>query len=217
MPHASPLLHLLARIAPPGTACSAGKIGDLPPSPYPEEETEIRDVAAGRRREFRAGRFHARQALISLAVRAQPIARQPSRAPRWPHGHVGSISHSSSLCVAVAAQQRRLATLGIDIEPLAPLSPRLAAAILAPGESCDGVEHGLLRVFAAKEAVFKACAGRQPDFRRIHVHWGPDETSFTAQVDADPLCYLGASGIAQGHVAALAWCEPPCLSEGPGR
>lgn len=210
MPHDSPLLHLLARIAPPGTACSAGDIRDLPPSPYPEEEAEVRDVAATRRREFRAGRFHARQALVRLGAPSQAIPRLPSRAPSWPQGHVGSISHSPSLCVAVATKRGRLAGLGIDIEPLAPVPPRLAAAILAPGE---GFEHGLLHLFAAKEAVFKACDGRQPDFRRIHVRWGPDETGFVARVGADPRPIAGAWGIAQGHIAALAWS----VEEGPGR
>jgi 4'-phosphopantetheinyl transferase EntD len=54
----------------------------------------------------------------------------------------------------VVVECRRLAGLGIDIEPLAPVPPRRAAAILAPGEVSEGFEHGLLRAFAAKEAVF---------------------------------------------------------------
>lgn len=210
MPHDSPLLRLLARIAPPGAACSAGTIRDLPPSPYPEEEAEVRDVAAARRGEFRAGRFHARQALVRLGAPLQTIPRLPSRAPRWPWGYVGSISHSSSVCVAVAAKQGRLASLGIDIEPLVAVSPRLAAIVLAPGES---FEHGLLQVFVAKEAVFKACKRREPDFRRIHVRWAPDETGFIAHVGADPRPIVGAWGLAQGHIAALAWCA----AEGPRR
>lgn len=213
MSHAAALLRMLARIAPPGVACSAGEILDLPPSPYHEEEAAVRGVGAARQREFQAGRFHARQALGRLAAAPQAIPRLPSRAPRWPWGYVGSISHSPSLCVAVAAECRRLAGLGIDIEPLAPVPPRLAAAILAPGEVGEGFEHGLLRAFVAKEAVFKACGARQPGFRRIRLRWGPGETDFVARVDADVRPIAGAWGISQGHIVAIAWSEAPLSSE----
>lgn len=213
MSHAAPLLRMLARIAPPRVACSAGEILDLPPSPYPEEAAAVRGVAAARQREFQAGRFHARQALERLAAPPQAIPRLPSRAPRWPRGYVGSISHSPSLCVAVVAECRRLAGLGIDIEPLAPVPPRLAAAILAPGEVSESFEHGLLRAFAAKEAVFKACGAQQPDFRRIRVRWGPGETGFIARVDADVEPIAGAWGTSQGHIVAIAWSEAPFSSE----
>lgn len=205
MPLNAPLPCLLARIAPPGIACSAGEISDLPPSPYSDEEAEVHDVAAARRREFRAGRFHARQALTRLAAPRQAIPRLPSRAPLWPHGYVGSISHSPWFCIAVAAERWRLAGLGIDMEPLAPVLPRVAAAVLAPGEDSDGFEHAPLRAFAAKEAVFKACGVRQPDFRRIHVRWGPSETGFVARVDTELHPIAGAWGAAQGHVVAIAW------------
>lgn len=214
MSHASPLLNLLARIAPPGVACSAGEIRDLPPSPYPEEEAVVRGVAAARRREFRAGRFHARQALAHIVAPPQAIPRLPDRAPRWPRGCVGSISHSPSLCVAVAAEHRRLAGLGIDIEPLAPVPSRLASAILAPGEGSAGGEQALLHIFAAKEAVFKACGAGRPDFRRIHVRWGPGETGFVASLDTDVRFVAGAWGISQGHIVAIAWSEAPLFPEG---
>lgn len=213
MPEASPLRHLLARMAPPGVACSAGQIRDLPPSPYPEEEEAVRDVAAARRREFRAGRFHARQALARIAAPPQPIPRRPDRIPRWPEGCVGSISHSPSLCIAVAAKRGRLAGIGIDIEPLAPVSPRLASAILAPGEGGESCEYALLRAFVAKEAVFKACGAGQPDFRRIHVRWGAGEAAFVARIGADARPIAGAWGTSQGHIVAIAWSEAPLSSE----
>ena len=201
MSHASPLLRLLARIAPPGVACSAGEIRDLPASPYPDEEAAVGDVAAARRREFRTGRFHAREALARLSAPPQALPCLPSRAPRWPQGHTGSISHSPALCVAVAAKRGRLTQLGIDIEPLAPISPRLAAVILARGEA----GHGLLRTFSAKEAVFKACG--TADFRSIHILWSPNDTRFVARIRSDAGSIAGAWSIAQGHIVTLAWSE----------
>lgn len=217
MSHASPLLGLLASIVPPGVACSAGEILDLPPSPYPEEEATVRGAGVARRREFRTGRFHARRALTRLAAPRQAIPRLPNRAPCWPGGYVGSVSHSPALCVAVVAECRRLAGLGIDIEPLAPVPPRLAAVILAPGEVSEDFEHGLLRAFAAKEAVFKACGAPQSDFRRIHVRWGPGETGFVARVDADVRPIAGAWGTSQGHIVAVAWSEAPLSSKRAGQ
>ena len=204
-----PLLRLLAKLAPPGAACSAGAIGDMPPSPYDEEERIVGNVAASRRREFRAGRFHARKALMCLNLPGQAISRRADRAPCWPQAHVGSISHSPIYCAAVAARCKRLAGIGIDIEPLAPVSPLLGPAILTSEEQAR--RHGPpLRSFSAKEAVFKACSSAgvgSPGFKDIDIAW--QRHRFTAQVRGLDEALTGACGVAQGHFVALAWIPAP--------
>lgn len=209
MPVPTALTPLLEKLAPPGLAWSAGAIGDRPASSYPEEEAVIRGACVARRREFRAGRFHARRALARLGVPCQAIPRLPCRAPGWPCRHVGSIAHSPALCIAVAAERRHLAAVGIDIEPLAAIPPRIAAAILGPQERLEQSDQGLLRTFTAKEAVFKACAAAEtrPEFRDIALRWDSDSAGFVARVRGGIRPIFGAMGIAEGHLVALAWSE----------
>lgn len=105
-----------------------------------------------------------------------------------------------------------MVALGIDIEPLAPVSPRLAAAILAPEERCADSDHGLLRAFAAKEAVFKACAPtltNPPDFRDIAIRWESHGAGFVAELRSGAGAVIGAWGMAEGHLVALAWRAGP--------
>lgn len=205
----SPLLRLLTKLAPPGAACSAGEIGDPPPSRYSEEEATVSDATATRQREFRGGRLHARLALARLNVPSGPIARLPDRAPNWPPAYVGSISHSRVLCAAIAAPCSRLAGIGIDIEPLAPVSRLLGPAILTKAEQADP-RRSVLRSFAAKEAVFKACSSAgagSPGFQDIEIVWRPRRSRFAARVRGLDTALTGACGFAQGHFVAIAWLE----------
>ncbi|HWS27500.1 MAG TPA: hypothetical protein VN259_13150, partial [Xanthomonadales bacterium] len=67
-----------------------------------------------RRREFLAGRLAAHAALTALGERGA-VGRQ-GRAPVWPQGCSGSISHANGCAVAVAASARHWQALGIDLE-----------------------------------------------------------------------------------------------------
>jgi enterobactin synthetase component D len=84
-----------------------------------------------RQAEFRSGRSCARQALLRLEKRKRRwspghpdpplplIGRLPSRAPSWPAGYVGSITHSSNWVWAAVAANRQIHAIGIDTEPVA--------------------------------------------------------------------------------------------------
>jgi len=126
--------------------------------------------------EFAAGRFCAREALQKLGHDSQAtLAVGQHRAPLWPTGYLGSISHGDGLAIAVAASTRDWRGLGIDVERILtdeaaqPLHEHLMkASELAMGEAA-GLALGdwLSLVFSAKESLFKALypfVGRYFDF-----------------------------------------------------
>ena len=122
------------------------------------EKPFIAKARSVRRLEFTAGRAAARQAMQEIGLAAQAVPAGPDRAPMWPLGLSGSISHSKSQCVAVVAQNAY--SIGIDIEEAVPLDEALCASICSVSElsRIDGAEQGLLAklIFCAKEAAYKA-------------------------------------------------------------
>ncbi|MEY5039221.1 MAG: hypothetical protein RL472_2327 [Pseudomonadota bacterium] len=126
-----------------------------------------------RRSEFLAGRACAALALRQ-AGQAEDVPRQ-GRAPVWPTGVAGSITHSRDR--AIAAVSTHYGALGLDCEAL--VAPdralQLAAAIFSEVESRHRPEalpfaSFFTLVFSAKEALYKALSARLsriPDFREV--------------------------------------------------
>lgn len=121
--------------------------------------------AAKRQSEFLAGRLCARHALLQLTGRPSVPAVGADRAPCWPAGVVGSISHSAGWALALVAAQADWRGLGIDIEQL--MSParatRLQASILTPAELARLAQYPpeqqawlVSLTFSLKESLFKA-------------------------------------------------------------
>jgi 4'-phosphopantetheinyl transferase EntD len=116
--------------------------------------------------EFSAGRVAARRAMALLGLPAAPILRGEDRAPIWPEGITGSITHTKTDALAAVTQARCL--VGIDMERDGRVEPQLWPTILHADE--DSTRATL--IFAAKEAVYKA---QYPltqllfDFHRLHV------------------------------------------------
>lgn len=120
---------------------------------------------AKRQTEFLAGRLCARQALQQLTGTATVPAVGADRAPCWPAGVVGSITHGAGWAAALVGPQSHWRGLGLDIERL--LSParaaRLQASILTPAELARLAEYPaeqqawlLSLTFSLKESLFKA-------------------------------------------------------------
>ena len=91
------------------------------------------------------------------------------RAPAWPPGVAGSITHAEGIALAVAARASAFVALGLDAEPDEPLPEDAAAEILRPGEraACAALPDpgwAARLVFAAKEAAYKA---QHPLSRRL--------------------------------------------------
>ena len=102
--------------------------------------------------EFSAGRAAARAGL-GLPDQSLPIG--PDRAPIWPSGRVGSITHCAGLCLAIVGQSDDYEGLGLDAEPEEDVNPAHWEQILRPDEAAaDGL--AVLAHFVAKEAAYKA-------------------------------------------------------------
>jgi len=151
---------------------SGGPIRDPPPRPFPAEAEMLGNVSPRRRREFAWGRHHAREALRHLGLTSLPILRRADRAPIWPSGIVGSISHSSCNCGAIVGRSSNLLAMGLDIEDTEPLGVDLLPIICTPAEmdrrEWAGSRFGSKLIFATKEAVYKAYAPATGEFLEFH-------------------------------------------------
>lgn len=147
----------VAALFPPGTGVGACVVGQGGPLLGAEAAAMARAVPA-RQAEFAAGRHAARQAMARLGLPARPIPMAGDRAPIWPAGVTGSITHHGTLALAVAA---RAGALGLDAEPDEDLPGELLPLIFP-----DPAEQRLLAAsaqplrraregFAAKEAAYK--------------------------------------------------------------
>jgi len=153
---------LLDGLFPPFVRGVAAHVTDGCDSPFPEERDAVAAAAPSRRREFLCGRACAHAALRGLGRDGGPIAIGDRRAPSWPEGMVGSISHAGSLAGAVVARATDARGLGLDIELLdPPLDPKLQRLLLTPGEisrvrALEATEPSAAKIlFSAKESVYK--------------------------------------------------------------
>jgi 4'-phosphopantetheinyl transferase EntD len=159
------------------TQADPGSLGDLlpeacpsvvvsiahfrPPPLHPAELALVRTAAPRRRREFAVGRACARAAFSSLQVRPGPILIDPTGAPLWPQGFVGSISHGAEVCAAAVGSADRFSGIGIDIEAGVPIDEGVAETFSAEDErrrierSVDSTAPTAL-LFSMKEAALKA-------------------------------------------------------------
>ncbi|WP_306152681.1 4'-phosphopantetheinyl transferase [Roseovarius sp. MMSF_3281] len=116
--------------------------------------------------EFAAGRRAAHQAMERLGVPVRAVAHGLDRAPVWPRGLVGGISHTDTHCLAVVAQDTDYAALGLDLEADEDLPRDLIEVVCTPAErgwlsvQPHEVRGRLARlIFSAKECAYKAQFG----------------------------------------------------------
>ncbi len=148
----------------------------------PEELEGTKQMVPGRLQEFMLGRYCARQAMLKLNEAAQPIPRGADRAPQWPAGLVGSITHTGAYAAAAVAREDSLAGIGIDIETTGPLEAGSAALICRPDENPTDLEQAKL-LFGIKESIYKAIyptVGKFVDFQEMEVCLNESAGSFTA-------------------------------------
>jgi 4'-phosphopantetheinyl transferase EntD len=212
----------LAALFPAGVEVEAGVPGDDVGAAQPAELAAVAAAVPARRAEFLLGRALARTALRRIGVEAGAIATASDRAPEWPAGVIGSISHTRALCAVAVARRGALVSLGLDLEQADPLEPELWRRILTPAERgfverAPREEQGGLAklVFSAKEAFYKCQYPLTRKFlgfleveltldlgaRRFDVH--------TASVDVQRAHRLVGRWIGmRGHVATAALLLP---------
>ena len=157
----------------------------------PEEDVYTEELAclppccvAPRRRDFAFGRLAARSAARSIGYGLPPLLPDARGAPVWPDDLTGSISHSAGIALAVVAPKGLTAGIGVDIETIGSDGVNEIPHLIADAEELRSIgttDLQLLRIFSAKEAVFKALyplVGRFFDFDCVRLI--PTDKGFTA-------------------------------------
>jgi 4'-phosphopantetheinyl transferase EntD len=166
---------------------------------FPEELTYLERAVAKRRFEFGTARVCARRALAMLGVAPVALVPGPDRAPRWPEGVVGSITHTDDWCAVVVAPATTVRALGIDAETVRPLEPRLARDIVTPREAAfleqarphADYDELLILHFSAKEAYYKCqypLTGEFLGFHDVELEVDLRGGRFVARVIGDRKC-----------------------------
>ncbi|MGJ8544834.1 MAG: 4'-phosphopantetheinyl transferase family protein [Sulfitobacter sp.] len=158
-------LHAALRgMLPPQVALALRETGGAVPALFAREAQAVARAVPKRQAEFAAGRAAAREALAALGQPAAAIPMGADRAPVWPEGVIGSISHSNFYgAAALALGGGALRGIGIDLEPEADLPGDVLDLVCGEAErawlaglpAAQQGRAGLL-IFSAKEAFFKA-------------------------------------------------------------
>lgn len=124
----------------------------------------------------------AQKAISLLGVTPTAIVIGDGREPVWPVGIVGSITHCSGYCAAVAAKSSQVLSIGIDAEENLPL-PEGVWELIASNQQPSALAHHSeplicydRLLFCAKEAVYKAwysITKQSLDFSECHILWDP--------------------------------------------
>ncbi|MDG6102656.1 4'-phosphopantetheinyl transferase superfamily protein [Dactylosporangium aurantiacum] len=127
----------------------------------PDEAAHLSPRAVeGRRREYTAGRVCARRALQRVGIHGQPVLAAPSRAPIWPAGAIGSITHTKGYCAVAVGLVPDLRAVGIDAERRTVLPANIVPSICLPEEIAWCAQRPdepwwPAVHFSAKETVYK--------------------------------------------------------------
>jgi 4'-phosphopantetheinyl transferase EntD len=158
---------------------------------HPEEARLAEHMSETRRGEFALGRACARRALAQLGI-SGPVLRDEGRAPIWPEGVVGSLTHCDDFCAAAVALRGEVLAIGIDAEPDTPLRDRVGARVCTAAErehlaGLPGLEPARWEklVFSAKESFYKAYFSLARSFLGFHdveVRLDAEAESFEAVV-----------------------------------
>ncbi len=168
-----------------------GDVADL----LPEELSYTAGMVLQRRKEFAAGRAAVRMATMVDGADPFAVPMGADRAPVWPTGVIGSIAHSSEVCLAAISRSKRYAAIGIDIELDVPLPPDIAGEVVHQGDGlglekmrAPLAEHYYMKVFSAKEAAYKcqfSLTGSVLGFDALSIRFMPQSHSFMARFEKD--------------------------------
>ena len=132
-----------------------GRIGAFELSLRPAEQVAAASMGPARRAAYASGRRVAHAALAMLGEASAAVTNR-GRLPQWPPAFVGSIAHSDTLAVAVAARGDRVQGIGVDVEAEGRVGTRAAGRVLVQAELARFPPARWTLAFSAKEAVYKA-------------------------------------------------------------
>lgn len=201
---------------PPAVTVAVTDPAQAHPALFAAEARAVAQARPNRQREFRAGRAAIRAALARMGLPPWPVPAGPDRAPVWPGGVTGSLSHSATVCVAALVPSGALAAVGVDIEPAEALPEALLPEICTLPERAwlstrPAAERGLLArlIFSAKECAYKAQYMQSRsflEFSDLEVTLAPETGQFDATFRRAVPGFgrearlFGRFAIAQGHI-----------------
>ncbi|MFC4020715.1 4'-phosphopantetheinyl transferase [Micromonospora sp. GCM10011542] len=183
-------------------------------------------AVASRRRDFTAGRVCARRAMAGLGLPPAAVPAAADRAPVWPAGLVGAITHTEGYCAAAVARRADIRSVGMDAERHRELNAGVRRLVLLPEEEehCARLPGGTfwpVVLFSIKETVYKVwhpVVGSWLDFHDARVEVDADAGTFTARIaparlDAatvadPPATVAGRFALADGLVRTAAILTP---------
>ena len=183
---------MITALFPPGVRTVEATPDMWSGSLLPAEESCVDGCVPKRRREFTAGRLCARKALSQLGIRHFPLLAGDDRAPRWPKGIAGTISHTETYCAAAVVRVGDVLSIGFDAEDITPLEANLVPMVCTPAErdhvqalpGRDAATWAKL-LFSAKESTYKCyypLAHTLLDFHDVSVNLKPDDGTFRASL-----------------------------------
>ena len=196
----------------PAGALAAELCGSADPAAlYPEEARHVQKAVPRRAAEFAAGRLCARLLLAELGLTRFALEVGAHRQPLWPAKVVGSITHTTGFCAAVAARAPGLRALGIDSEIAGSVKTELWRGICTHAEASwlrslpkDEQRAAATLIFSAKEAFYKcqfALTQEHLGFHDVSIElpaWGGGRRG-AFQVRANRGIRLGSAGALQGQ------------------
>ncbi|MEE4348326.1 MAG: 4'-phosphopantetheinyl transferase superfamily protein [Paracoccaceae bacterium] len=156
-------------------------------------------AVAGRKADFLSGRAMVQAAMAQLGVPPRHVTNAANRAPVWPDGLTGSLSHARGRCAGLVSRNTNL-TFGVDTEAIA--QNRTLTAILT--ETLSPAERRIITqgpfpaatnatlAFSAKEALFKAL------YARVGHHFGFDAAELCAAPTDTGLTLTLTTDLAEG-------------------
>ncbi len=178
----------------------------------PEEAACVQRAVEKRRREFAAGRVCAREAIARLGLQAGPLLIGAHRQALWPAAAVGSITHTTGFCAAVAARAEDFRGIGIDTEIVGRVTIPLWPSICVAEEIArlQGLPRELRAgtatlIFSAKEAFYKAqfaAVGERVGFHDVAIDLPAlQRGQESGQFEVRPLRSLGVEALAEGRLS----------------
>ncbi len=195
------------------------------PVDYQLEPSELElttRMSAKRLNDFKASRYCAKNALKQTGITNFPLLINQHRAPIWPRGIVGSLSHCENLCIAVIASQKEITGFGIDIESLAPLKSELLPLICSSKEIdlLNNTNNSLINakiLFSIKESIFKCLHPSVEvwiDFKDVELELNGESLQYTAKLTESLVDKVGRSEIfghwhvENGFIFSSCWLNP---------
>ena len=130
---------------------------------YPKN---IQSAVIKRKSEFLAGRYCAKKALAEYNINDYTIYALKNRAPSWPKGYIGSISHTSDSAYSIVTKDTEYSGIGIDAEYILSKQQIIdIRKIITTDSEFNFINESLLNInitftliliFSAKESLFKA-------------------------------------------------------------